>query len=56
MGFDTSVDHLFGRYHERDKAQVIIQSIHSQAHKMKSTQLSNRELIARIHRYGLQKI
>jgi len=56
MDFDTSVDHLSGRYPEGDKAQIIIQSVHAQAQKMKASQLSNRELIARIHRYGLQKI
>jgi len=56
MDFDTSVDHFPARFPEREKAQRIIQSIQTHAQKMKASQLSNRELIARIHRYGLQNI
>jgi tryptophan halogenase len=56
MGFDTSVDNFDAHFFEHEKAKNIIQSIQVNAREVTTSMLPNRELLARIQRYGLQKI
>ncbi len=56
MEFDTDIEALSNRYPEIEKAKEIFKAMEKSAHNLKTTLPTNRDLVNKILKYGLQKI